>query len=91
MVDLEGLDGLLAGNDRLERGAQPGNVPLSVAQLIKLPPHRMLRRDCECLAEGAVGETDGQIGLEHEEAFADRLHEIQWVDSGHGSCSWTSR
>ena len=28
---------------------------------------------------------DGQIGLEHENAFADRLHEIQWVYVAHGS------
>jgi hypothetical protein len=44
----------------------------------------MLWRDCECLAEGAVRKADGQIGIEHEDPFADRLHEIQWVEPAHG-------
>ena len=29
----------------------------------------------------------GQIGIEYEDAFADRFHEIQWLDSAHGSGS----
>jgi hypothetical protein len=49
-------------------------VPLSVPDLIELPPDCMLWRDCECVAEGAVRKADGQIWLEHEDAFADRLH-----------------
>ena len=60
-----------------------GNVPLSVAELIELSADRILWRDCECVAEGTVREADGQIGLEHEQALADRLHEIQWVDFAH--------
>ena len=77
-----------SGNDGLERGAELGNVPLSVAELIELPADRILWGDCECLAEGAVREADGQVGLEHEETFADRLHDIQWNDFAHcdGSC-----
>src|ERR1700692_943849 len=89
MFDLEGLDGFSARNDGLERGAELGNVPLSVADLIELPPDCMLRRDCEYVAEGAVRKADGQIGLEHENAFADRLQEIQWVDVAHGGGSCT--
>src|ERR1700731_3338487 len=89
MLDFKGLDGFSARNDRLERSAELGNVPLSVADLIELAPDCMLRRDCECVAEGAVRKADGQIGLEHEDAFADRLHEIQWVDVEHGSGSCT--
>jgi hypothetical protein len=37
----------------------------------------MLRHDREFVAEGAVREADGQIGLEHEQAFTDRLDDIQ--------------
>src|SRR5580693_1072847 len=89
MLDFKGLDGFSAGNDGLERGAELGNVPLSVADLIELPPDGMLWRDRECVAEGAVRKTDGQVGLEHEDAFADSLHEIQRVDFAHGSGSCT--
>jgi hypothetical protein len=78
---------LSARNDGLERGVELGNFSLSAADIMQLPPDYMLWRDCECLTEGAVGKADGQIGIEHEDAFADRLHEIQWVDSVHGSGS----
>src|ERR1700738_3809755 len=89
MLDFKGFDGFSARNDGLEQGAELGNIPLSVADLIELPPDCMLWRDCEHVAEGAVRKADGQIGLEHEDAFADRLHEIQRVDVAHasGSCS----
>src|ERR1700730_14220517 len=80
MLDLKGLDGFFLRNNGVECGAELGNVPLSVADLIELPPDCMLRRDCECVAEGAVRKADGQIWLEHEDAFADRLHDIQRVD-----------
>ena len=73
------------GNDSLERGAELGNVPLSVAELIELPADRILWRDCECVAKGTVREADGEIGIEHEEALADRLHEIPRVNFAHGT------
>ena len=47
MVDFEGLDGLSARNDGLERGAELGNVPLALAELIELPPDRVLPGDFE--------------------------------------------
>src|ERR1700730_4735018 len=89
MLDFKGLDRYSARNNRIKRSAELGNVPLSVADLIELPSDCMLPRDCECVAEGAVRKADGQIGLEHEDAFADRLHEIQRVDVMHGSGSCT--
>jgi aminoglycoside phosphotransferase (APT) family kinase protein len=49
----------------------------------------MLWRDCECVAEGTVRKADGQIGIEHEDTFADRLHDIHRVDVVHGSGSCT--
>src|ERR1700730_4389091 len=89
MLDFKGLHGFSARNDGLERGAELGNVPLSVADLIELPPDRVLWRDGEHVAEGAVRKADGQIGLEHEDAFADRLPAIQRGDGPHagGSCT----
>src|ERR1700716_278613 len=89
MLDFKGLDGFLVRNDGIEHGAELGNVPLSVADIIELPPDCMLWRDCEHVAEGAVRKADGQIGLEHEDAFADRLHEIHWADVAHGNGSCT--
>jgi hypothetical protein len=79
-VNFEGFDGFSARNDSLERGAEFGNVPLSVAELIELPADRILWRDCECVAKRTVCEADGEIGLEHEKALADRLHEIPRVN-----------
>src|ERR1700676_4876798 len=91
MLDFKGLDGFSVRNDGLEQGAELGNVPLSVADLIELPPDCMLWGDCEHVAEGAVRKADGQIGLEYEDTFADRLPEIQrlHVDVVHGSGSCT--
>ena len=83
LVDFESLDGLSARNDGLERGAEFGNIPLAFAELMELPPDRILWRDFECLAEGAICKADSQIGLEHEKSFADRLHDIQWNDFAH--------
>jgi hypothetical protein len=52
---------------------------------MELPADRILQRDCECVAKGTVREPDGQIGIEHEEALADRLHEIPRVNFAHGN------
>jgi hypothetical protein len=41
-------------------------------------------RPAAFVAEGAVREADGQTWLEHEKAFADRLHDIQWLNFAHG-------
>ena len=62
---------------------------LSVAKLIEPPADRILWPDCECVAKGTVREADGEIGIEHEEALANRLHEIPRVNFAHGngSCS----
>jgi hypothetical protein len=43
--------------------------------------------DCECVAKGTVRKPDRQVGIEHEQAFTDRLYEIQWVDFPHGRFS----
>jgi len=44
----------------------------------------ILRGDCECDVKGAVRKPDRQVGIEHEQAFTDRLDDIQWVDFAHG-------
>ena len=44
----------------------------------------ILWSDCECVAKGTVRKPDPQVGIEHEQAFTDRLYEIQWVDFPHG-------
>ena len=44
--------------------------------------------DCECVAKGMVRKPDRQIGIGHEQAFADPLSEIQWFDFARGgSCA----
>jgi hypothetical protein len=70
----------VARNDGLERGAEFGNVPLSVTDLVKLPPDCMLWRDCE--KERQSGQSDR---ARDEDAFADRLHDIQRVDVVHAA------
>ena len=40
--------------------------------------------DCERVAKGTVRKPDRQVGIEHEQAFTDRLYEMQWVDFAHG-------
>ena len=62
----ERLHGSAAGNDGLERGAELGNVPLSVADFEEPAPNGLPWCDCERLAERAVREADGQIGREHD-------------------------
>ena len=58
LVDLESLDGLSARNDGLESGAEFGNIPLAFAELMELPPDRVIPGDFEYLAEGAIREAD---------------------------------
>jgi hypothetical protein len=81
VVDLECLDGRGAGDDRLERGAELGNVPLPGADLIELAADGGLRRNRECAAERMVRKPDGEIRIEDEQAFPDRVHKIQRVDA----------
>jgi hypothetical protein len=72
-VHFEGLDRRTFGKDGFDQGAQLGNVPLSVAELIELPADRILCGDCECVDKGTVRKPDRQVGIEHEQAFTDRL------------------
>ena len=51
---------------------------------MELPADRILARDGECVAKGAVREADGEIGIKREEALANRLHEIPRVNFAHG-------
>jgi hypothetical protein len=37
-----------------------------------------------------VREPDGEVGLEHEQAFADRFHKIEWIDVVHAVAPGTS-
>jgi hypothetical protein len=83
----ERLDSRSFGKDGFDQGAQLGNVPLSVAELIELPADRILSRDCEYLAKGTVRKPNRQVGLQHEQAFTDRLDQIQRVDFAHGQLS----
>src|SRR5208337_3247445 len=45
--------------------------------------------DCECVTKGTVREANRQIGIEHEQAFVNRLHEVPSVNftHGNGSCA----
>src|SRR6202035_1005091 len=63
-VHFEGLDRRAFGKDGFDQGAQLGNVPLSVAELIELPADRILWDDCECAAKGTVRKPDRQVGIE---------------------------
>jgi hypothetical protein len=54
---------------------------------MEFPPDRLLWRHGECAAEGAVCIVDGQIGLEHEDAVTDRLHDMPWIDVARDSGS----
>ena len=40
----------------------------------------MLRRK----PKGTVRKPDRQVGIEHEQAFAARLYEIEWIEFPHG-------
>src|SRR4029077_17343369 len=78
-VHFEGLDRLTLRKDAFDKGEHLGTFPLSVAELIELPADRVLWSDCECVAKGTVHKPDGQVGIEHEQAFTDRVYEIQRV------------
>src|SRR5580692_5813549 len=86
-VHFEGLDRVTFRKDGFDQGAQLGNVPLSVAELIELAADRVLRSDYECVAKGTAHKPDGQVGIEHEQAFTDRLYEIQSTSLTAGSCA----
>ena len=83
-VYFKGLDRRMFGKDGFDQGAQLGIIPLSVAELVELQADRFLWGGCECVAKGTVRKLDRQVGIEHKQAFTDRLYEIQWVDFAHG-------
>src|SRR5580700_11303136 len=85
VVDFKRLDRRAFGKDRFDRRAQLRNVPLSFAEFMKLAAERILWGDRESVAKGAVRKPDRQVGIDHEQSFTDRLHEIQWVDFPHNS------
>jgi hypothetical protein len=84
VVHFERLNRRTFGKDGFDQGAQRGNVPLSVAELIELSADRILWGDCECAVERTVRKLDRQVGLKHEQTFTDRLDQIQGVDLWHG-------
>jgi hypothetical protein len=53
-------------------------------ELMELPADRILWGDRECVAKATVGEPDRPVGLQHEQAFTDRLDQIQGVYLSHG-------
>jgi hypothetical protein len=66
VVDFKGLDARVLWNNRFKQAAELRNVPLSIAELIKLSANRTFIGNREGPAEGAVGETDGQIRLKYQ-------------------------
>src|SRR5665213_3185703 len=72
------------GKDGFDQGAQLGNIPLPVAELVELHADRIFWSGCECFAKGTICKPDRQVEIEHKQAFTNRLYEIQWVDFAHG-------
>ena len=67
------------GNDVFEQCPQGGNVPLAVAQLVNETVLGFFGRNLKSLIEGAIRGADAQGGVEHQERFAHRVHDVLGV------------
>src|SRR5207244_2527187 len=71
-------DGAL-GDNILEQGAQVGDVPLAVAQLINEAVLGFNGRDMKGLIESTVGGADAQAGVEDQQGLTHRVHDVLGV------------
>ena len=75
VLDLEVGQPPRVGQDLAEQRPQPRNVQLAVAQLVHGPADGRLRRELEGLVEGPVRRLHAQVGVQHQQRFADRVHD----------------
>ena len=71
-------DGAL-GDNILEQGAQVGDVPLAVAQLVNEAVLSLNGRDVKSLIESTVGGPDAQAGVEDQQGLTHRVDDVLGV------------
>ena len=76
VLQLEVVEDGTRRNDVFEECPQGGNVPLAVAQFVNEVVLRLFGRDLKRLIEGAVGASDAQGGIQHQERLAHRIHDV---------------
>src|SRR5580693_6419830 len=76
MFQLKVVENGTLGNNIFEEGSQVGDVPLAVAQLVNQSVLGFFRRDLKSLVEGAIAGSHTQGGVENQQRFADRIHDV---------------
>src|SRR5437763_5571160 len=76
MLQLEIVKDGPRGNNIFEKCAQSRNVPLAVTQLVNEAVLGLVGRDVKSLIEGAVGASDTQGGVQHQQWLAHRVYDV---------------
>ena len=79
VVEFEVLEDGTFGNDVLEQRPQVRDVPLAVSQLVDEAAFGLPGGDVERLVKGAVGGLDTERGVEDEQRFPHRVHDVLGV------------
>jgi hypothetical protein len=82
VLDLKVVDGQVLGEDLLEQGAQAGDVPLAVAEVVQAPARGVRRRDPKGAVEGTVGTLHPQARVEQQQRLAHGV--VDALDVGQG-------
>ena len=74
-LDLEAFHHLVLRDNLFQKQPEFRDVPKTVFQIVDFMPLRRRSRHFERSIEGAARNNDSQILIEHEERFADRVHD----------------
>ena len=75
VLDLEVGQAAPVGQNHAEQRSEPRNVQLAIVQLVEGTADGRLRREPEGLIEGPVCRQHAQVGVEHQQRFAHRVHD----------------
>ena len=82
MLDFIAVEHGILGEDLLKEHPQPGNVPLTVAEVVDELPDRSLGRHFEGFIEAVVGGENLQVRIQHHKRFAHGFHDVLGIFPG---------
>jgi hypothetical protein len=70
--DLEIIEGTVLGQDVFQQLAQPGNIPLVVANVVNQPPFGLHWLNFECSVKRLISRIDSQVGTQDDQRVEGR-------------------
>ena len=83
MLDLEPFDRCAMGDHALEQGAQRGDIPLPVSEVVDMTSLGLVGARAERLVERAIGRGDVQVSVENDERAGHGLDNVARSNIGH--------